>query len=152
MHVSVPYVHASDALYVYACAASFSSGQHCPYAVTPLPIPALASGSDCRFSEEGMRACIERGCSSIDKGGVGNFTRHKFKLRFCIFCGFLELFEKIAVFRKSPQDLCVVFKQRSESPQISAILRKTCAKNAETQLKKPAREISHLPARRAPRL
>ena len=52
------------------------------------------------------------------------------------------MFEKIAVFRKSPQNLCIVFKQRSESPQISAILRKTCAKNAEKQLKKPAREIS----------
>ena len=43
----------------------------------------------------------------------------------------------------------VVFKQRSESPQISAILRKTCAKNAETQLKKSAREISHSAGRRA---
>ena len=41
-----------------------------------------------------------------------------------------------------PQNLCVVFKQRSESPQISALLRKTCANNAEKQLKKPAHIIS----------
>ena len=60
-----------------------------------------------------------------------------------MFCGFLDIFEHFAVFRKSPQNLCIVFKQRSESPQISAILRKTCAKNAETQLKKSVREISH---------
>ena len=48
------------------------------------------------------------------------------------------MFENFAVFCKSPQNLRVVFKQRSESPQISAILRKTCANNAEKQLKKPA--------------
>ena len=55
------------------------------------------------------------------------------------------MFENFAVFRKSPQNLCIVFKQRSESPQISAILRKTCANNAEQQLKKTcARKISHL--------
>ena len=52
------------------------------------------------------------------------------------------MFEHVVVFRKSPQNLCVVFKQRSESPQISAILRKTCANNAEQQLKKTARKIS----------
>ena len=74
---------------------------------------------------------------------IGNFTRRKFKLRFCFFCGVLEIFEHFAVFRKSPQNLCIVFNQRSESPQISAILRKTCAKNAEKTLKKPARKISH---------
>ena len=62
---------------------------------------------------------------------VGNFTRRKLKLRFCMFCGFLEILEKFVVFRKSPQNLCIVFKQRSESPQICAILRKTCAKNTQ---------------------
>ena len=73
---------------------------------------------------------------------IGNFTRRRFKLRFCIFCGFLELFESFAVFRKSPQNLWIVFKQRSESPQISAILRKTCAKHAETTTQKNTRKIS----------
>ena len=45
------------------------------------------------------------------------------------------MFEHFVVFRKSLQNLCVVFEQRSESPRISTVIRKTCAKNAEKQLK-----------------
>ena len=54
------------------------------------------------------------------------------------------MFENFVVFRKSPQNLRFVFKQISESPQISAILRKTCEKhrNTEKQLKNNARKIS----------
>ena len=52
------------------------------------------------------------------------------------------MFEMFAAFRKYPQHLRIV--SRSESPQISAILRKTCAKSAVQQLRKPARKISHV--------
>ena len=63
----------------------------------------------------------------------GNFTRQKFKLRFCICCGVLETFEKFAFVCKFPQNLCVAFKQRSESPQFSAKLaRKNTEKTTQT--------------------
>ena len=74
---------------------------------------------------------------------VGNFTCRKNRLRFLDVADFFKVFEHFVVFRKAPQNLRVVFKQRSESPQISAILRKTCANNAEQQLKKNARKISY---------
>ena len=71
---------------------------------------------------------------------LGNFTRRKSKLRFCIFCGFLEIFENFTVFRKSPQNLWIVFQQRSESPQFSARLAQKTRRNNS---KKNARKISH---------
>ena len=88
---------------------------------------------------ETRQRCLKASCKRPE---LGNLTRRTFNLCFCIFCVF-DIFGNLAVFRKSPQSLCIVFKQRSESPQTSAILRKTCAKHRENNSKKPARKISH---------
>ena len=49
-------------------------------------------------------------------GRVGNFTRRKFKIIVFVCCGFW-IFE---ILRKSPQNKCIDFSDRSESPRISA--------------------------------
>ena len=58
---------------------------------------------------------------------------------------FFEIFEKLCSFPQNLRKTCL-FSSRDpnlrSSPQISAILRKTCAKHAEQQLNKPARKIS----------
>ncbi|WP_423886372.1 hypothetical protein, partial [Alloalcanivorax venustensis] len=39
------------------------------------------------------------------RASLGNFTRRKFKISFCLFCGFPEMFEHFVVFHTSPQNL-----------------------------------------------
>ena len=69
----------------------------------------------------------------------GRFRAPNVDMPFLYFRGFPETFGNFAVFRTSPRNLCVVFKQRSESPHISA---KLALKARKKQLKKSARKIS----------
>ena len=60
-----------------------------------------------------------------------------------MFLHFWADFGIFEIIRKSPQNLCIDFKHIGpNSPQFSAILRKTCAKKHGKQLNKLAREIS----------
>ena len=66
-------------------------------------------------------------------------------MRFCLFCEFLFLFRKFCRFPQISAKLMYCFQAEI---RISANLRKTCAKTAEKQLQKNAREISQSPGPR----